>query len=392
MTTATATRRVARPPPWRDIRVLRAAFQVAVVAATVALLAYVWGNLRANLAAQGLPTGFEFLSRPTGVRIPDVAFDPGQPIRDALRIGLVQTIKVSVVGIVLATILGVAVGIARLSTNWLVRKAAAVYVEAFRNVPVLVIILFAYGAVALRLPPITDAAEWLGAVVFSNRGLVVPWGAARGNLAALWAVIVAGLVAAVLVAAWRTRRFDATGQPHRRVLWGVGVLLAVVIGGYLALGQPVALSLPSREGRVVTGGITLKPEFAALLIGLVLYTATHIAEIVRGSILSVPKGQAEAATAMGLTSFQRMRFVILPQALRTMIPPLANHYLNLTKNSSLAIAIGYFELMQITKQAVANGNPPPQLFLLLMICYLFLSLVISLVANLVNRALALEAG
>ncbi|MGH8896726.1 MAG: amino acid ABC transporter permease [Egibacteraceae bacterium] len=390
MTSTTAARTQARPPPWRDVQVLRAAFQVVFVAAVLALLVYLWGNLRANLLQRGLPTGFDFLDRPTGVNIPDVVFDPGQPIRDALLIGLRQTVEVSAVGIVLATILGIGVGIARLSTNWLVRRSAAVYVEVLRNIPGLVILVFGYTAVLLRLQPDTPTT-WLGAVVASNRGLAVPWVQARGDTGPLLAVVVAGLAAAIVVAVWRTRRFDATGQPHHRVLWGGAVVVAVVVAAYFVLGRPVALSFPSSQGRIVTGRIQLRPEFVALLVGLVLYTASQIAEIVRGSILAVPKGQTEAATAMGLTPFQRIRFVVLPQALRVMIPPLANQCLNLTKNSSLAVAIGYFELTQITQQAVANGNPAPQLYLLLMVCYLFLSLVISLVANLANRRLALEA-
>ncbi|MGH8885200.1 MAG: amino acid ABC transporter permease [Egibacteraceae bacterium] len=390
MTSATAARTQARPPPWRDVQVLRAAFQVVFVAAVLALLVYLWGNLRANLLQRELPTGFDFLGRPTGVNIPDVVFDPGQPIRDALLIGLRQTVEVSAVGIVLATILGIGVGIARLSTNWLVRRSAAVYVEVLRNIPVLVILVFCYTAVLLRLLPDTPT-KWLGAVVLSNRGLAVPWVQARGDIGPLLAVVVAGLAAAIVVAVWRTRRFDATGQPHHRVLWGGAVVVAAAVAAYFVLGRPVALSFPSSQGRIVTGRIQLRPEFAALLVGLVLYTASQIAEIVRGSILAVPKGQTEAATAMGLTPFQRIRFVVLPQALRVMIPPLANQCLNLTKNSSLAVAIGYFELTQITQQAVANGNPAPQLYLLLMACYLFLSLVISLVANLANRRLALEA-
>lgn len=379
-----------RPPPWRDVRVLRVIFQIVFVAVVAGALAYLWGNLRANLRAVGLPTGFAFLDQPTGVDIRDVDFSPGQPIRDAILVGLVQTIRIAVVGIVLATVLGILLGIARLSTNWLVRRVSALYVETFRNIPVLAIIIFMYTAVMLRLPPITDAAEWLGAVVLSNRGLVIPWGRAGGNAQAFLAIVAIGLVVAVRTVAWRTQKFDATGVPHHRVRWGGGVFLAVVLLGYVALGEPITLSLPTREGRVVTGGIQLGPEYAALLFGLVLYTASHIAEIVRGSILAVPKGQTEAANAIALSGFQRLRFVVLPQALRIMIPPLANQYLNLTKNSSLAVAIGFFELTRIIQQAVANANPAPQLYLLLMACYLFLSLVISLIANIVNRRLALE--
>jgi general L-amino acid transport system permease protein len=306
-------------------------------------------------------------------------------------VGVVNTIRVSLVGILLATIIGVLVGIARLSTNWLVRKAAAFYVESLRNIPVLVIIIFFYIAVVLKLPPISTAAEVLGLIVFSNRGLVVPWGEGSPNVGAYLIVLGAGLLLGVLFAVWRTRRFDRSGQPHHRVLWGGITLLIIAAAGYAVLGDPITLTFPTRDGRVVEGGIELGPEYAALLIALVLYTASHIAEIVRGSILAVPRGQTEAAEAIALTAFQRTRYVILPQAMRIMVPPLANQYLNLTKNSSLAVAIGYFDLTRITNQIIANGNPAPQMISILMLCYLGLSLLISLIANIVNRSLRLES-
>jgi general L-amino acid transport system permease protein len=174
------------------------------------------------------------------------------------------------------------------------------------------------------------------------------------------------------------------------VLWGAVLLVIVAAAGYAVLGDPITVTVPTRDGRVVEGGISLGPEYAALLIALVLYTASHIAEIVRGSILAVPIGQTEAAQAIALTGFQRMRYVILPQAMRIMVPPLANQYLNLTKNSSLAVAIGYFDLTRITGQIIANGNPAPQMISILMACYLALSLFISLIANIVNRSLRLD--
>ena len=369
---------------------LRVAFQVLFLIAVVLLLWYLLMTLRYNLRNSGLPTGFAFLDGPAGVDIRDSSFRPAQPIRDAIRVGLINTIRVALVGIVLATIVGVTVGIARLSTNWLVRKAAAFYVESLRNIPVLVIIVFVYTAVVLKLPPISQPAEWLGMVVFSNRGLVVPWGVGQATIDTFLIVLGAGLLLAVLVGVWRTRAFDRTGQPHHRLLWGVTVLVIVAAAAYAALGGPLTITVPTRDGRVVEGGISLGPEYAALLIALVLYTGSHIAEIVRGSILAVPIGQTEAAQAIALTGFQRMRYVILPQAMRIMVPPLANQYLNLTKNSSLAVAIGYFELTRITGQIIANGNPAPQMISILMACYLGLSLLISLVANIVNRSLRLD--
>jgi general L-amino acid transport system permease protein len=378
-----------RPPPWRDVRVLRVVGQVVFVVAVVLLVRYLFGNLTTNLRRQGLPTGFQFLDFPAGFDIAGSDFRPSQPIREALRVGLLNTIRVSAVGILLASVIGLFVGIARLSTNWLVRKAAAFYVEAIRNTPVLLIIIFMYQAVILPLPPIARAAEVTGVAVLSNRGIFVAWGEAQEGFRQFVLLLAVGFVAAVFVGLWRTRRFDQTGAPHRRVLFGGTVLLLTALLAYAALQGPVTFTAPTREGRVVEGGIMLAETFTALLLGLVIYTASHIAEIVRGSIQAVPKGQTEAAYSIALSSFQRLRYVVLPQAMRIMIPPLASQYLNLTKNSSLGIAVAYVEVTRVTFTSIGNGNPAPQHVLILMGAYLFLSLSISLVANIINRRLQL---
>jgi general L-amino acid transport system permease protein len=307
-----------RPPPWRDVRVLRVIGQVVFLLLVVLLLWYLWGNFTTNARRTGLTTTFDFLNRPAGVDIRDSDFRPSQPVRDAIGVGLLNTIRVSIVGIALATILGILIGVGRLSTNWLVRKSAAVYVETLRNIPVLVWIIFIYTAVILKLPPITNAAEWLGLTVFSNRGLVIPWGEGGANVNAFLAALAVAFVVAVAVGVWRTKRFDATGEPHHRILWGTGLILLIGAAAYVALGTPVEPTVPARDGRVVTGGIQLGPEYAALLIALTIYTASHIAEIVRGSIQAVPKGQTEAAQAIALTSFQR-------HALRHPAPGLPHH-------------------------------------------------------------------
>lgn len=380
----------ARTPLWRDVRVLRVLVQIVVVVGVAGFLYYLYGNLVTNLRATGLSPGYGFLRQPYGVDIPGSDFRPGQSVRDALAVGFANTLRVAGVGILLATLIGIVVGVGRLSTNLLVRRSAALYVETLRNIPVFLIIFFMFTVVIQgSLPPITEAVEFLGITVFSNRGLYIPFLEAYANVGVFAAVSGLGLAAAIAVMTWRTRRSDATGERHHRVLWGLGVLVAVVALGYLALDQPVGLTVPSREGRAVTGGLEVNPSYAALLIGLVVYTASHIAEVVRGSIQSVPKGQTEAATAIGLTGFQRLRHVILPQAFRVMIPPLANQYLNLTKNSSLAVAIGYFEITRVTTSVIGNAAPAPQGFSILMLLYLTLSLGISLVANLVNRRLRL---
>lgn len=390
--TTSAPPTTTRPPLWRDVRVLRVAVQVAFVIGIGALAWYLATNLLTNLRASGIPTGFGFLDQPTGFSIRDTDLRPAQPIQDAMLVGVANTLRVAVIGIALATLIGLFVGIARLSSNWLVRRAASLYVETIRNVPPLLVILFFYLAVMLRLPPITEAVEWLGVVVLSNRRVGVPWGDAGPGVNTFLVVLAGAFIVAVLVGWWRTRVFDETGKPHHRVLWGVGILLVGGTVAYVALGEPVALSRPVVEGRLIEGGTSLGLEYAAVLVGLVVYTASHIAEIVRGSIQAVPRGQTEAATAIALSSVQRLRYVVLPQALRIIVPPLGNQYLNLTKNSSLAVFVGYPELTQVTKTVIGNGHPAVQSIAVLMLGYLVMSLVLSLVTNTVNGLMGRRGG
>jgi general L-amino acid transport system permease protein len=379
-----------RPPLWRNVRVLRIVLQAVFLVAVGGFLLYLVDNVVWNLERLGIPTGFDYLDQPAGFAIPDSDFSSAQSLGDALLVGVQNTLKVSLLGIVLATLLGGAIGVARLSSNWLVRRAAALYVETFRNVPVLVIILFWYLGVVLRLPPIRDAVEISGVTVISNRGLVVPWFDQVGGGLAFALVALFALGAAGTVWAWRTRRFDRTGHPHRRLLWAGWVFVVILAVGFFATGSPWAVETPELGERSTTGGFRLSPEYTALLLGLSLYTASHIAEIVRGSILAVPRGQTEAANAVGLSGFQRLRLVVLPQAFRISVPPIANQYLNLMKNSSLGIAISYYELTKITRVSIAQQAPAVQAILLLMAIYLLISLAIALVTNLVNRRLSLK--
>jgi general L-amino acid transport system permease protein len=376
-----------RPPPWRDVRVLRVAFQLLFLALVGALVFFLYMNLVANLRRLGITTEFDFLRRPAGFAIADSDFRSSQRVSRAIRVGVGNTLRVAGLGIVLATVLGVLVGIARLSSNWLVRRAAAAFVESLRNVPVLAIIFFWYFAVLLRLPPIADAHDWFGVAVLSSRGIVFPGPEQTGPLGLFLLLGVGGVVAAAAIWLWRTRRFDRTGEPHRRALWATGTLVAVVAVAFLVAGGPFTITAPERGALATAGGFRLSPEFAALLLALVLYTASHIAEIVRGSILSVARGQTEAANALGLSEWQRLRFVILPQAFRVSVPPIANQYLNLTKNSALGAAIAYPEVTRIVQIAISQGNPAPQLILVAMGIYLTISLAIALVTNIVNRRL-----
>ncbi|HUF33144.1 MAG TPA: ABC transporter permease subunit [Acidimicrobiales bacterium] len=386
---ADAQRNATRPPPWRDVRVLRVVAQVVVLAVVGAILAWLLNNVRSGLAGLGIDTGFSYLDQSAGFQVPGSDFRAGQSRMDAIWVGLGNTLRVSVAGIVLATVLGVALGVARLSGNFLLRTGARLYVEAIRNIPLLIIIIFAYLVVVLQLPPAVEAIEIPGVLVLSNRGNSITWPTLPDGAGPALVVALVGLVAAAATAWWRTRRFDATGIPHHRV--GLGLVAFMVAAGaaFVALGHPIGITVPEADGRLVAGGMRMGPEYFALLVSLVLYTASHIAEIVRGSIQSVPRGQDEAAKAVALSSGQRLRFVVLPQAFRIAVPPLANQYLNLTKNSSLAVAISYFELTKITGDLIANGSPALQSFALLIVIYLGVSLSIAMLTNLVNRRLTL---
>ncbi|MEX1134342.1 MAG: ABC transporter permease subunit [Acidimicrobiia bacterium] len=385
---AEETRRT-RPPLWRDLRVLRVVAQVVAIA-VVGIVAYVlWFNLTNNLRTAGLPTDFDFLTQPLGVDIAGSDLSPGAAIWRGLLVGVKNTLALVVVGIPVLTVIGLVVGIARLSTNWLVAKAAGLYVEVLRNIPPLLIIFFAFNAVILRLPVLQESINIADLVIINNRYLAVVGLTAQPNFGPFLWILAVALALAIGVWSWRTRRSDRTGKSHHRVLWSLGLLIGVGLVGFLALGGPIGLSRPVLDGRALVGGYVGLASYFAVLAALALYTASHVAEIVRGSILAVPKGQTEASNALALTSFQRLRHVVLPQAMRIAIPPIISQYLNFTKNTSLAIAIGYAEITRITFQTIGNGQPAPQMIAILMALYLAFSLTISLVVNLVNRRLQL---
>ena len=308
------------------------------------------------------------------------------PVSEALYQGFLNTLRVSVAAIIAATVLGTLVGIARLSRNWLVRKIATVYVEAVRNIPLLLFVIFGNAVVVLGVfPTIQEAWEPLGLMVISNRGIAGPWFVGAG--AGLLAIGAVGILLAWVVARWRRAVSDRTGALPRSGLWGLGVLALVVAVGWVAFGY--SFTLPDVDGRRSVGGIRIDPSFFALFFALVIYTASHIAEIVRGSIQAVPRGQAEAGTALALSGFQRMWYVVLPQAFRVAIPPIGNQYLNLIKNSSLGAVIGYYDLTLVTQTAVGNGAPAVPAFFLTMVIYISISLVTSVFVNIANRRMAL---
>jgi general L-amino acid transport system permease protein len=382
LTSATST----RVPLWRDVRVLKWALQLIVVGLVVAVVVWLYGNYIDNTAEQNIPTDFGFLDNPANFQITGNELSATASVRDALYQGLLNTLRISVAGIVAATVLGTLIGIARLSKNWIVSKLATVYVEAVRNVPLALFVVAGLLVVVLGVfPTIQDAWQVGGLAIISNRGVAVPWFIGAGfGLVVIGAI---GAFVAWLVSGWRSKVSDRTGALPRTGLWSGGAFLVVFAIGWVALGYE--WTLPELDGRQTSGGIRIDPSFFALFFALVIYTASHIAEIVRGSIQAVPRGQAEAADAVALSGFQRMWYVILPQAFRIAIPPIGNQYLNLIKNSSLGAAIGYYDLTLVAQTTVGNGSPAVPVFALTMVMYIGLSLVTSAIVNVANRRSAL---
>ncbi len=365
---------------------LKWAVQLIVVGLVVAVVIWLYGNYIENTAEQNIPTDLGFLDNPANFQITGNELSANAPVRDALYQGVLNTLRISVAGIVAATILGTLVGIARLSRNWIVSKLATVFVEAVRNVPLALFVIAGLLVVVLGVfPTIQDAWNLAGLAIISNRGVAVPWFIGAGlGLLVLGAI---GAIAAWLVARWRSSVSDRTGALPRSGLWGGAAFLVVFVIGWVALGYE--WTLPRLEGRQTIGGMRIDPSFFALFFALVIYTASHIAEIVRGSIQAVPKGQGEAADAVALSGFQRMWYVILPQAFRIGIPPIGNQYLNLIKNSSLGAAIGYYDLTLVAQTTVGNGSPAVPVFALTMVLYICLSLITSVIVNIANRRSAL---
>lgn len=362
-------------------------FQLAVVAGAVGLVARLWGNFLANSDRLNIPRDLDYLGQPAGFPIPGSDFRQTQPVSEALVEGLVNTLRLAVTGIVLATLVGTLLGIARLSRNFLLSKAAQAYVEFVRNVPLLVLLVLFYAAVALNAFPRPDQSWRIGPLAVVNvRGASVFW--YEGDNWKFAVVLVAALGAGWGAARLRRARADRTGRPARTGLFAAGAAAAVAAGGWLLAG--LGTTAPELDGRRVAGGITMTPEYFAALFALVVYTSSHIAEIVRGSIQAVPRGQGEAAHALALSGFQRMWFVVLPQSMRIAVPPLGNQYLNLTKNTSLAAVISFPELTKVTELGTAGRTPPVPSFAVLLLIYLGLSLAISVLVNVANRRLAIR--
>ena len=375
---------------WSDPTFRSIVYQVIVLGLVAVGVWYLVSNTMHNLQVRNIRSGFDFLGREAGFAIGEslIDYSPTDTYRRAILVGLSNTLYVSFAGIVLATLLGMVVGVARLSKNWLIAKLAAVYVEVLRNIPLLIQLFFWYALIVETLPGPRQAMHPVPGVFLSNRGLRFP--AAHGE-SLTW--IVAGAVAALLLtlAAGRYLRRRQIQAGAQTSLWPIGLALFILlpVAGYFLGGGQLAFSIPELKGFNFAGGASISPELTALLSGLVIYTSAFVAEIVRSGIQAVPGGQWEAAGSVGLSRRRALRLVVLPQALRIMVPPLTSTYLNLMKNSSLAVAIGYPDIVSIINTTLNQTGQAIEGILIVMAAYLTVSLSISLFMNWYNRRIAL---
>ncbi|WP_432782733.1 amino acid ABC transporter permease [Vibrio parahaemolyticus] len=369
-----------------------AIFQIIAIAALVFFFYTIINNALNNLDARGIATGFGFLNQEAGfgIGLTLIEYNETYSYGRTFIVGLLNTALVSVLGIILATAIGFTMGVARLSTNWLVSRLAAVYIETFRNIPLLLQIFFWYFAVLQALPSARQSLS-LGEAIFLNvRGLYFPAPVFNEGSGVVIAAFVLGLIATISISIWARNKQRLTGQQTPMGRIGLGLLVGLPLLVYFVSGMPISLEYPELKGFNFKGGISIIPELAALLLALSVYTAAFIAEIVRSGINAVSHGQTEAAMSLGLPRAKTLKLVVIPQALRIIIPPLTSQYLNLTKNSSLALAIGYPDLVSVFAGTTLNQTGQAiEIIAMTMGVYLTLSLLTSALMNLYNRKVAL---
>ncbi|MBV6392631.1 MAG: hypothetical protein KPEEDBHJ_01854 [Anaerolineales bacterium] len=379
-------------PFWRDERFLQALGQGLFLLAVVGVALFILNNMRAGLQKQGMTLGLSFLSGIAGFDIAElpIAYSRSSTYWQAYTVGLLNTLIVSGIGIFFSTILGVILGVARLSKNFLINRLAALYLELIRNMSLLVFLIFWYQGLFLKLPKIKEAIVWFDSIYWTNRGIGIPWGIPTASYPTFQLILLSGIFLALIVFFSLRTYANRTGRAPLTLLWSALTFLVVAALGWLILPvKPLEFSIPFPDGLRISGGKILTPEFMALTSGLTLYTAAFIGEVVRAGILSVSHGQVEAARALGLNGFQTLRLVVLPQALRVIVPPLTSQYLNLTKNSSLAVAIGYPDLFYVSGTIINQSGRAVEMIGIVMLTYLTFSLVTSLFMNWYNAKIKL---
>lgn len=377
---------------WRDPRVRGFLAQALVLLAIGALLYVFISNANANLVRQKIATGFGFLDDTAGFGIIQtlIAYSEEASYGRALLVGLLNTVLIAAIGIVAATVLGFLVGVGRLSNNWLIARLCTVYVETLRNLPLLLQLFFWYFGVLRALPAPRQSVDLAGVAFFNNRGIFVPRIVFEEGSALVIGTAIAGILLTIGAVMWSRRRRVATGKPLPVLMLAGVFLIGFPALAFLATGAPFSFSMPELKGFNFVGGVQLLPEMMALAVGLTTYTAAFIAEIVRAGILGVPRGQTEAAQALGLSRGHTLRLVVIPQALRIIVPPLTSQYLNLTKNSSLGTAIAYPDLVQVFAGTTLNQTGQAiEIIGVTMAIYLSLSLLTALAMNIYNARIKL---
>ncbi len=375
-----------------DPKIRAVFYQFLLLAGVVWFFVYIFGNLNANRASQNIRTGFDFFSNTSSFEIGFtlIAYDRSSTFADVLLVGFLNTLLVAMIGIILATLLGFALGIGRLSSNWIIARLATIVVETLRNIPLLLQMFFWYFGVLKLMPSVKQSLELPLYIVFNNRGIVTPAPLFSDNFGIVWMALFIAIVASFFVTRWANARQDATGARPPAARINAAIVIGFVAIVWLVSGASLDWSIPVLQGFNYKNGIHIPPEFLALLWALTLYTAVFIAEIVRAGILAVPSGQSEAAKSLGLKEGDRLKQVIIPQAMRVIVPPLTSQYLNLTKNSSLAVAIGYPELVSVFMGTSLNQTGQAvEVVLVTMLIYLTLSLVTSAFMNWYNARIAL---
>ena len=379
-------------PLWRDERVIQGIAQVISAALVVGFVVFFVGNVLQAAQDRGLSLGYDFVKESAGFPLAEsvIPYDESRSFGYAFLVGILNTIKAASVGIVLATVLGTVTALARLSSNWLVSKIASVYIEIVRNVPLLVQLFIWYFAVFQNLPIVKESIQWPGPTYLSQRGVYLPAPVPTSTFGTWIVFAVVGIVLAVVLRIVLGRYQLRTGRTTYPVATAVAVLLVLPTVGWLLGGEsPLVTDVPVMGKFNFTGGMQLTVEYAALFAGLVIYTGAFIAEVVRAGILAVDRGQFEAARAVGLSDMHVLRLVVFPQAMRVIIPPLISQYLNLTKNSSLAIAVGYPDVFFVGRTIINQAGRAVPVFTMVMVIYLSTSLTTSILMNIYNRRIQL---
>lgn len=381
-----------KPPIWNNPKYRALFFQSILIIALGVFLYTIVHNTLANMEARGISTGFAFMKEKAGfdILMSLIPFSSDSTYGRTFIVGVLNTLLVTGLGIIFATILGFIVGVARLSNNWLIRKIATVYIETFRNIPLLLQIIFWYFVVLRAMPSARNSMSLFDSIFLNVRGLYLPAPVPTDGFTYTLIAFFLGVVAAFIVKRWARKRQDATGQPFPVFWTSLALIILVPLAVFFLTGKPLNWDIPKLQGFNFQGGISVIPELFALLLALSIYTASFIAEIVRSGIESVNHGQTEAALSLGLSPRQNLRLIVIPQAMRVIIPPLTSQYLNLAKNSSLAMAIGYPDLVAVFMGTTLNQTGQAvEIVAMTMAFYLTLSLLISLFMNWYNAHMAL---